>query len=164
MGASRLAVELYLIRHAVALEAAPGQSDDARPLSEEGIQKFSEAVQGLKRLGVRLDRLYHSPKLRAVQTAELLVPLLEGETEVTPYLAAEPSMELLQTLQGSSVALVGHEPWISELCAWLLTARREGQAFPFKKGGVALLDGPPKPGQMKLLGFWAPRLLRRLGE
>ncbi|AWR86961.1 phosphohistidine phosphatase SixA [Meiothermus taiwanensis] len=157
-------MELYLIRHAIALEAAPGQSDDARPLSPEGIQKFSEVVRGLKRLGVRLDRLYHSPKLRAVQTAELLVPLLEGETEVTPYLAAEPSLALLETLQGSSVALVGHEPWMGELCAWLLTTRREGHTFPFKKGGVALLEGPPKPGQMKLLGFWAPRLLRRLGQ
>lgn len=164
MGASRLAVELYLVRHAIALEAAPGQSDDARPLSEEGIQKFRETVRGLKRLGVRLDRLYHSPKLRAVQTAELLVPLLEGETEVTPYLAAEPSMALLDTLQGSKVALVGHEPWISQLCAWLLIARREGHAFPFKKGGVALLEGSPKPGQMRLQGFWAPGLLRRLGQ
>ncbi len=156
-------MELYLIRHAIALEAAPGQSDDARPLSEEGIRKFSEVVRGLKRLGVRLDRLYHSPKLRAVQTAELLVPLLEGETEVTPYLAAEPSLALLETLRGSSVALVGHEPWMGELCAWLVTGRREDRAFPFKKGGVALLEGLPQPGQMRLRGFWAPGLLRRLG-
>lgn len=156
-------MKLYLIRHAVALEAAPGQTDDERPLSEEGIQKFTEVVRGLKHLEVRLDRLYHSPKLRAVQTAELLVPLLEGETEVTPYLAAEPSLALLETLQGSSVALVGHEPWIGELCAWLVTGHREGRAFPFKKGGVALLEGLPQPGQMRLRGFWAPRLLRRLG-
>ncbi|ADD27959.1 phosphohistidine phosphatase SixA [Meiothermus ruber] len=156
-------MKLYLIRHAIALEAAPGQTDDERPLSEEGIQKFTEVVRGLKRLGVRLDRLYHSPKLRAVQTAELLVPLLEGQTEVTPYLAAEPSMALLETLQGSSVALVGHEPWIGELCAWLVTGRQEGRAFPFKKGGVALLEGLPQPGQMWLRGFWAPRLWRRLG-
>jgi len=157
-------VKLYLIRHAIALEAAPGQSDDARPLSLEGIEKFKEVVRGLERLKVKFDRLYHSPKLRAVQTAELLVPLLEGETEVTPYLAGEPSPELLKTLQGSSVALVGHEPWMSDLCAWLLTARQEGRSFPFKKGGVALLEGSPKPGGMKLLGFWPPKLLRRLGQ
>ncbi|WP_297858610.1 phosphohistidine phosphatase SixA [Meiothermus sp.] len=157
-------MQLYLIRHAIALDAAPGQPDEARPLSQDGIQKFIGVARGLKRLGVRLDRLYHSPRLRAVQTAELLVPLLDGETEVTPYLAAEPGPELLQTLQGNSVALVGHEPWISDLCAWLLYGRRGGAAFPFKKGGVAHLEGTPKPGQMKLLGFWSPRLLRRLGE
>lgn len=156
-------MKLYLIRHAPALEAEPGQADHARPLSEEGIQKFTQVVRGLKHLGVQLDRLYHSPMLRAVQTAELLVPLLKGETEVTPYLAAAPGLELLEILQGSSVGLVGHAPWMGELCAWLLTAHREGHAFPFKKGGVALLEGPPQPGQMKLLGFWAPRLLRRVG-
>ncbi|GIW32917.1 MAG: phosphohistidine phosphatase [Meiothermus sp.] len=164
MEAEGLSVQLYLIRHAIALDAAPGQPDEARPLSQDGIQKFIGVARGLKRLGVRLDRLYHSPRLRAVQTAELLVPLLDGETEVTPYLAAEPGPELLQTLQGNSVALVGHEPWISDLCAWLLYGRRGGAAFPFKKGGVAHLEGTPKPGQMKLLGFWSPRLLRRLGE
>jgi phosphohistidine phosphatase len=157
-------VQLYLIRHAIAIEATPEQPDDARPLSQEGIQKFREVVQGLKRLGVVLDRLYHSPKLRAVQTAELLVPLLDGETEVTPYLAAEPSLELLKTLQGSSVALVGHEPWISDLCAWLIIGRQEGHSLPFKKGGVAYLEGTPKPGGMRLLGFWSPKLLRRLGQ
>ncbi|MCS7067525.1 MAG: phosphohistidine phosphatase SixA [Meiothermus sp.] len=156
-------MELYLIRHAIALEAAPDQSDDARPLSEAGIQKFKEAVQGLKRLGTRFDRLYHSPKLRAIQTAELLVPLLDGETEVTPYLATEPGPELLKTLAGASVGLVGHEPWISELCAWLLTGHKKGETFPFKKGGVAWLEGTPKPGGMRLLGFWSPRVLRRLG-
>lgn len=155
-------MELYLIRHAIALDAEPGQSDDARPLSEEGIQKFTEVVRGLKRLGVRLDRLYHSPKLRAVQTAELLVPLLDGETEVTPYLATDPSPDLLKSLVGESVGLVGHEPWMSELCAWLLTGRRSGGHFPFKKGGVAWLEGTPKPGGMKLRGFWAPKVLRGL--
>ncbi|GIW24161.1 histidine phosphatase family protein [Meiothermus sp.] len=155
-------MEIYLVRHAIALEALPGQSDDARPLSEPGRQKFKEAVQGLGRLGVHFDRLYHSPKLRAVQTAELLVPLLEGETEVTPYLAAEPGLPLLEALQGNNVALVGHEPWIGSLCAWLLTGRKDGGPFPFKKGGVAWLEGTPKPGGMKLRGFWSPRVLRRL--
>ncbi|RDI94826.1 phosphohistidine phosphatase SixA [Meiothermus sp. QL-1] len=155
-------MELYLVRHAIALEAAPGQPDEARPLSEEGRAKFKEVVKGLKRLGVRLDRIYHSPKRRAVETAELLVPLLEGETRVTPHLAEAPREALLAELEGQSVALVGHEPWLGELCAWLLMGEPHSERFAFKKGGVALLEGEPRPGQMRLLGFWAPRVLRRL--
>ncbi|MCS7058895.1 MAG: phosphohistidine phosphatase SixA [Meiothermus sp.] len=156
-------MELYLVRHAIALEAEPGQPDEARPLSEEGREKFRAAVQGLKRLGVRFDRIYHSPKLRAVQTAELLIPLLEkGQTRVTPHLAEPPGEALLEELEGSSVALVGHEPWLGSLCAWLLVGSPQGDAFPFKKGGVAHLEGHPRPGQMRLLGFWPPRLLRKL--
>lgn len=156
-------MELYLVRHAIAEDALPGGSDDERPLSARGIEQFKGVVRGLKQLNLRLDHLYHSPKLRAVQTAELLVPILDGQTVVTPLLAADPSLELLKALTGESVALVGHEPWLSDLCAWLLIGHMKGGQFPFKKGGVALLQGSPKPGGMKLRGFWAPRVLRGLG-
>lgn len=152
-------MELYLVRHATALEGTP---DDARPLSDQGRQRFAEVVKGLKKLGVELDRIYHSPKLRAVQTADLLTPILRGKTEVTPYLADVPSLELLKLIQGSKVALVGHEPWISDLCAWLLTGEKQGYRFPFKKGGVAHLEGEAKPGGMLLLAFLPPRVLRNL--
>ncbi len=158
-----MTMELYLVRHAIAEDALPGQPDDARPLSLEGIEKFKGVVRGLKRLEIALDRLYHSPKLRAVQTAELLLPLLNGETIVTPHLAEGPSPQLLKAIKGQSVALVGHEPWLSDLCAWLLMGQMEGGQFPFKKGGVALLEGTAKPGNMKLVGFWSPKMLRNLG-
>ena len=156
-------MELYLVRHAIAEEALPGQPDDTRPLSEEGVQRFREVVKGLKRLDIRFDRLYHSPKLRAVQTADLLKPALEGESEVTPYLAEPPSTKLLKTLQGTQVALVGHEPWMSQLCALLtLGDSEEAGAFVFKKGGVAHLEGHPKPGGMRLLALLTPKILRQL--
>ncbi|WP_027883108.1 phosphohistidine phosphatase SixA [Meiothermus rufus] len=157
-------MKLYLIRHAIAEEAQPDQPDAARALSAEGIARFKGVVRGLKRLGVTFDHLYHSPLLRAVQTADLLVGLLEGKSQVTPHLATEPGPELLQELYGETVALVGHEPWLGQLCAWLLTGQKEASSFPFKKGGVALLQGSPHPGQMQLLGFWSPKLLRHLGE
>lgn len=156
-------MELYLVRHAIAEEALPGQPDDTRPLSAEGVKRFREVVKGLKRLGIRFDRLYHSPKLRAVQTANLLGDVLKGESEVTPYLAEPPSTKLLKTLQGERVALVGHEPWTGQLCALLLLGDPDSAgAFEFKKGGVARLGGDPKPGGMKLLALLNPRILRRI--
>jgi phosphohistidine phosphatase len=153
-------MELFLVRHAIAAKALPGQSDDARPLTPEGIERFRLMVKLLKKLGFSFDRLYFSPKLRAVQTAELLRPLLRGEAEVTPHLAESPSSALLEQLRGESVALVGHEPWMGELCAWLLTAERLGERFPFKKGGVARLEGRPEPGGMRLLAFLPPAVGR----
>ncbi|MCL6526593.1 MAG: phosphohistidine phosphatase SixA [Thermaceae bacterium] len=156
-------MELYLIRHAIAEEALPGQADDARPLSPEGVKRFRRVVQGLKRLKLGFDRLYHSPKLRAVQTANLLTPLLEGESEVTPYLAEPPSPKLLKLLQGEKVALVGHEPWLGQLCALLICSDSQvGGGFGFKKGGVAHLEGRSEPGGMRLLAFLPPKVLGRL--
>ncbi len=153
-------MELFVIRHAIALDALPGQSDDARPLSQLGIERFKQAARGLDGLKVRLDRIYHSPKLRAVQTANLLVGLLQGQSVVTAHLAQVPTKALLDELEGSRVAVVGHEPWVSELCGWLIMGERSGANFTFKKGGVAHLEGRLEPGQMRLLAFYPPKVWR----
>lgn len=137
-----------------------GQDDAARPLTDEGRRRFARVAEQLAHAGVVFDRIYHSPKLRAVQTADLLCPLLAGEFEVTPLLAAPPDIELLRTLRGERIALVGHEPWLSELCAYLMLGEHRGEMFVFKKGGVAHLEGLPSPGGMRLLALLPPRLLR----
>lgn len=161
-------MQLYLIRHAIAEDTAPeGRKDDARPLSEEGVRRFRQVVKGLDRLEVRFSKLYHSPKLRAVQTADLLMKLVDGESEVTSALAESPEETLLELLEGfgeeDRVGLVGHEPWLSELCAWLVLGEREqASAFVFKKGGVAWLEGEPQPGKMQLVALLPPSVLRAI--
>ncbi|MBL8971088.1 MAG: histidine phosphatase family protein, partial [Myxococcales bacterium] len=114
-------MQLFLVRHAIATPPAPERPDAARPLTAEGRTRFVKAVRGLKALGWRFDRLYHSPLVRAVQTAELLQPLVDGPTVVMPDLARAPDEEMLAHLEGSKVALVGHEPHLGTLLAWLVT-------------------------------------------
>lgn len=160
-------MKLYVIRHAIAADATPGTSDDERELTDEGRERFEDGVRGLDRLEVRFDVILHSPLLRAVQTAELLVPLLDddGETRVALELAQAPSNALLGLLERESTAVVGHEPWLSELIAWLVTERRDlANGFELKKGSVAVLEGEPKPGGMTLLAFYPPSALRELGN
>jgi len=68
-------------------------------------------------------------------------------------------------LRGESLAVVGHEPWLSELIAWLCLGERElGAAFQLKNGGVAWLSGEPVPGGCVLKALWTPRSLRRAGD
>jgi phosphohistidine phosphatase len=145
-------MKLYLVRHATAEDALYGQNDHSRTLTPEGRVQFEAVVQGLKQLGVELESIYHSPWTRAKQTAALMQPLCSRLVE-TPLLAQPPSPELLE-LSGSCIALVGHEPWLGELCGWLLTG--QAHAFPLKKAGVAYLKGPLLPGQMQLKGFFPP--------
>ena len=158
-------IELFLIRHAAALPATEGQSDAERPLSERGRRRFERCVQGLVERGVSFDRILHSPLLRAVETAELCAPLLDGKTAVCAGLTGSPSEHLLTQLalhEDERVAVIGHEPWLGELCALCLTGTVErGGAFAFKKGGLAWLVGRPAMGACKLRGFFAPRDLRR---
>ena len=158
-------MELFVIRHAIAVPGSMLLVDADRPLSPKGRKRFSQAVLGLQCLKVRFDRLYHSPWRRAVETAELLAPVLESKAVCSPALARAPSQDLLDALVGARVALVGHEPWMGELVAWLTTGTlSDGSVFAFKRGGIAWLEGQPQPGRMVLQAFLPPKVLRELGE
>ncbi|MGE3537978.1 MAG: phosphohistidine phosphatase SixA [Candidatus Tectimicrobiota bacterium] len=158
-------MQLLLIRHGIAAPEGPGLPDHARPLTPEGRERWQQAVRGLQRLGVQLDRVCHSPLRRAVETAELLMPLLRGEAVRSAALASPPGQAWLDELRGECVALVGHQPWMGEAVAWLTThARQRGSTLVFKRGGVAWLEGPPQPGRMVLRAFLPPKVLRTLAE
>ncbi len=165
-------MELFLVRHAIAapLPEEAGEEEDAeRPLTEKGIRRFRKVVKGLKDLGVSLDLILVSPKRRALETAELLEELLEGEVRVTPLLAQPPGEALLAEIpREDRVALVGHEPYLSLLLAQLLFGDLLGGSvqdtlegrFLLKKGGVAWLEGEPFPGGMALRALLPPKLFR----
>lgn len=155
---------LHLVRHAIAAPASADRPDAARPLTPEGERKFVAGVRGMKRLGWRLDAAYHSPFVRAVQTANLLQPLLHGPSRPLADLARAPDEDLLAHVAGEQVALVGHEPYLSALAAWLVTGEIAcGERIELKKGGVAVLAGPLRPGGMTLRALIAPKILRALG-
>src|SRR5262245_57759033 len=151
-------MDLFLIRHAAAVKRSPGREDAGRPLTGRGAERWRKSVLGLAALGVRVDRLLHSPWLRAVETAELAAPLLDGKSVVTEELASPPTAALLEQLKGKRVALVGHEPWLSQLLAWLLLDDREASSrFVLKKGSIAWLSGEPRPGKMELQALFPPK-------
>ena len=59
---------LYLIRHAIAVEAAEFEGEDSqRPLTGKGKKKMQAIAQGLKELEIQLDLILNSPYLRAAQ-------------------------------------------------------------------------------------------------
>ena len=160
-------MELFVVRHAIAEDAAPDQDDADRGLTVDGKKRFARAVRGLAKLGIQFERVMHSPWKRAAQTAELLGPLLEGPTEVQPLLAEPPSAALLKALarhtEEGPLAIVGHQPWLGELVAWLAMAERDkGEWIDLKKGGVVWLEGEAKPGRMKLRACLPPSVLRAI--
>lgn len=162
-------MQLYLIRHAAAADAGE-RGDAGRPLTPRGRSSFRRVVDGLRALDVRFDLVVHSPLLRAVQTADLCLPLLAGQTEVSTALAEPPSEALLEHLDSEldSIAFVGHEPYLSQLCAWLVTgwqvhdAPGRPGAIEMKKGAVAWLEGEATPGAFVLRGLYGPRVLKHV--
>jgi len=160
------AVDLFVIRHAIAVPRGGGQPDGERPLTLRGRDRFALEVLGLDFLGLHFETVYHSPLRRTAETAALLLPVTRGEIQPSDTLARAPDEEVLALPRGAaSVALVGHEPWCGELVAWLAVGDRErGGAFPFKKGGVVWLRGAVAPGCMELRAALPPKVLRALGD
>lgn len=158
-------MELLLVRHAIAEDPSADRPDALRALTGRGRRRFRAVVAGLTGLGLQVELVLHSPWLRARQTAELMAPLLsaDGSLRRCDALARPPDEALLGELTAPRVALVGHEPWVGQLAALLLTGRAStGAALPFKKGGVAWLEGDPRPGRMALRAFLPPRVSTNL--
>jgi phosphohistidine phosphatase len=159
-------MHLFVIRHGIAEDAAPGQDDASRQLTDDGEKKMKKAVRGLRKAGVAFDRILTSPWARAHRTAELLRPLCDRVIE-TSLLTAPPRSELLATIAelAEDTAVVGHEPWLSELVAWLAFGdTRHGDAIDLKKGGVIWMEGSAVPGGMSLRALMPPKFLRTLAS
>ena len=120
---------LWLLRHA---EAADGFPDDERPLTERGILQAEAAGRALERLGAHIDACLTSPKLRAVQTAELACAPLGVEVTVDRRLSGEPFDALDLTAGLGDVLLVGHDPSFS-----LTLHDLTGVQARMRKGGLA---------------------------
>jgi phosphohistidine phosphatase len=161
--------ELYLVRHAIAADRGSEWPDDTkRPLTERGISRFKEVVRGLGRLDVAIDEIFTSPLVRAKQTADLLAAGLEGKPPVKLLDALAPGhtsaaviASLAKVSKRRRVALVGHEPELGELAAYLIGA---GRALPFKKGGVCRIDVGNLTSKRagSLVWFLPPAALRQL--
>jgi phosphohistidine phosphatase len=163
---------LYLIRHAIAAERGEEWPDDTRrPLTHEGAAKMRVIVSGLDALGVEIGLVLTSPLVRAVETAEIVATGLDSHPEIVEFPTLAPGHTPAKVAEALSnmhrppkeVALVGHEPDLGALAAWLIGGR---SSLVFKKGGVARIDisawPPVRDGN--LAWFATPKMLRAVGK
>lgn len=154
-------MQLFLIRHGLAESVSHDGTDAGRSLTEQGVERFREVTRALGKLGVEFDLVLHSPLRRCVQTASLLESVTKGPIREDVGLAQAPAEPLLEAARGERVALVGHEPWMSEMVGWLCGARGHF-ALRMGKGTVAWLEGDPRPSRMRLVGLMTARMARDL--
>jgi phosphohistidine phosphatase len=162
---SNRAMQLMVIRHAIAQDATVEVDDRERELTADGKAKLARAVAGMRRFGLRFDHLLTSPWRRALQTARALSALSREDLVVTPWLSQAPRSELFAMIaeHGDVTAVVGHEPWLGELVGALAFGdAKHGDAITIKKCGLVWLEGTPTPGGMQVRAVLSPKLLRGL--
>ncbi len=133
---------LYLVQHA---EAMPEGVDPSRPLSERGVKDVQRVASYVSRIVTEVGTIFHSNKLRAKQTAEILLSLLKpakgiAETDgLAPLDSPVIWAERLRDISNSTM-LVGHLPHLGRLASLLLCGNSERNIISFKMGGVVCLQ------------------------
>lgn len=140
-------MNLYIIRHAIAVNEGTAEFEDSqRPLTDKGRKKMRQIAKGLRTLGVEFDLILSSPYLRAQETAEVLGDVFKMKKKIlfseSLIPEAEPEKVIAEINESHSVdslALVGHEPHLSSLIG-LLTSGNVNIDMTLKKGGVCRLS------------------------
>jgi phosphohistidine phosphatase len=165
-------MKLLVVRHGTAMEredfAGTGESDDLRPLTDEGKAEMKLIAAGLRSEVATLDVLATSPLLRARQTAEIIADAYEfRDAQVIDSLVpGAPFDEFVGWSAGLGetkvVAVVGHEPHLGTLVTWLLAGGNQSR-IRLKKGGACLVEFDAVPQRDSGILNWllTPRQLVR---
>ena len=134
-------MKVYLVQHGI---PKPEEEDPQRPLSDRGVEEVKRMAEHLARAGIRVARVYHSGKLRARETAEILaerldVERLEEAQGLKPLDAPALWAERLGNTS-SDTMLVGHLPHLQKLSSLLLAGDPEKRIISFRQGGVVCME------------------------
>ena len=149
-------MDIYLIQHA---ESVPEKEDPARPLSDEGKATMEKVAALAARLKIKPDFIFHSEKLRAKQTAEILArqsrsyrTSFERDRGWAHLDPAAPVAGWLkeQTAKGlAGLAIVGHLPFLDRLASLLITENESLGVVSFQNGAIVKLV--PRPDRARYM-------------
>ena len=149
-------MKLYLVQHG---DSLPEEVNPERPLSERGQQDVTRLAEFLGRRGIRVQRVCHSGKTRARQTAEILAATVasgvavEAMSGINPNDPVEPIAERIKDWDDDTL-LAGHMPFMGRLAALLLTGKSESVVVAFQPGSVVCLE-------RTVSGVWAMNWMLR---
>ena len=132
---------VYLVQHA---EARNEQEDPSRSLSEKGIHDIKKVSSYVSLCHLKMHKIFHSPKLRAKQTAEVLSEHLnpaKGISEVDGLAPLDEPGIWEQRLKNipDNIMLVGHLPHLDKLASQLLCGDKDKHVMSFQMAGIACL-------------------------
>lgn len=168
-------MRLFLIRHAHALDL---KVDAERPVSPRG-QVITRLVSAHFKANGLLNpkQFWHSPRRRAFETAADMVsqlglasPLVETDG-LDPLDDPNIIAERLRIYPNThDIAMVGHQPHLSQLASLLVTDSARANLFHFKKNAVLSLrrtdDAHPKSQRPRWRVAWhfSPEMLPKFAK
>jgi phosphohistidine phosphatase len=161
-------IEIYLVRHGLAGKYGDCEDDSLRSLTIDGIKRTQKVAQRLKACDIKFDLVLTSPYVRALKTAMILqsvglVENLQTLDELQPEGDRTIVLSKLESLRTTfkRVAIVGHEPDLSQLASTLFVGDDRAN-LTLKKAGLIGLLAPIEGeliGQCQLFWLAPPRFL-----
>jgi phosphohistidine phosphatase len=143
-------MKLYLIRHGEAESENAGQTGrrfrEPGSLTDKGRKAVLKAAQHLKKSQPEITEIWHSVKLRAKQTADIIAQELDIENVykkegLAPNDPIEKYLEKINDLDDENIAIVGHLPFLPKLASFLLFgAEAEYERISFITAGILCLE------------------------
>jgi phosphohistidine phosphatase len=145
-------MKICILRHAEAEARGPGVAEAERMLTAEGKRELRAVLRLARDAGVDPDVILASPWTRAVETAMAArdafstEQLIETKALLPDVLPAHIWGEIRSLRPLKEIMVVGHEPHLSRLVAFLLEAP---VAIDMKKSAIIRIDvqereGPPR--------------------
>ena len=135
-------MHLYLVQHG---DAKREQEDPARQLSDKG-RRDVEKVAGFlsANIGFGVENIFHSGKLRALQTAEIFARHMPSKHGITKADGLAPLDDPSQWVKkpgetGADTMIVGHMPYLGKLASLLLCGKPDWRIVEFRMGGIVCL-------------------------
>ncbi len=158
-------MRLYIVRHGKACAEA---IDPARPLTPEGITQTRKIADFLKTHGHSVEAVFHSPKLRAQQTAEIFHKIINPAAAMTvkKYLSPEDDIKLIIKDIGKTeknLMIVGHLPFVDRLVSFFIFGDESQLVAKFFESSVAVLERGAHQGWQLIL-FLTPGSLSDRGD
>ena len=135
-------MKLYLVQHGAAVAK---ENDPERPLTPEGRADVLRLAAFLKGAGVRAERVIHSGKLRAEQTAECLADAIAAGIELETSGLINPNddpraFDWQSDSWDRDTLIVGHLPFLAKLVAHLVVGDEARLLVAFQPGTVVCLE------------------------
>lgn len=135
-------MKLYLVRHGDYLADA---TNPAGALSNKGKSNIQNLADFLKTSSIHVSSFFHSGKLRAQQTAELLSKSIVCNDKITARTGLDPLdavtliADEIESIE-EDVLLVGHLPFLGRLVAKLITNDENKELVIFNPGTMICLE------------------------
>lgn len=134
-------MKLYLVQHG---EARAKDVDPERPLTDQGAQDIDRLAAFLKQAGVRVERVIHSGKLRAAQTAERLAAAVAPGVELESSGIINPhdnpkAFDWQSDGWDRDTLVVGHLPFLAKLVSHLVIEDENRLITGYEPGSIVCL-------------------------